>query len=617
MRKSRYTYFIKIISVICLVTMLFSACGADISTKSVRMKSENIIIAENKGDNVHKTALGNYESVCKSGLIEMFFDKTTMTVAIKDTNANNLWTTLPQPEISKSLNSSAVEIILSNGDENVYVLNSQDHSVAFGNASYTVGENNDVVMVIYVPMAKREQKPVYINDDLFNGTFRRNHEGDYHCTEDEVKAMLRDASDSGIDGGLLDGFSMEDIDLNTLKAYRIEYEHHNPDHVWNSLEDKEFLRNLGGYTIDRATRREGLTTAGLLMFGKGLAVRERFDNIRMDYLNQTNLIPGVRWNDRLTYDGAWENNLYNFSKRILPKLVSDLKRPFKLEGMVRVDDTAVHKAVREATVNMIIHADYHSTGVLKVIKYDDGFLFSNPGNLKLPVRAIYEGGHSVARNPKIQNMFRMIGLGDNIGSGFPTILSAWGEENWRRPDLYDDQELHQVDLRLWMVSLMPMECTEYLYSMFGMAYQRLQSEEQIILGTAYLEEKVSNARLQSVLDMNSIEVGRLLSDLVEKSMLVAERRGRWTTYQINEEYEIQPEQLDLVDISISNLNLNKTDQLIYQFVQANGIITTQQVVDIIDTITTAQGASVAINRLIKKDLLEKNQQGRHVFYTIK
>ena len=473
------------------------------------------------------------------------------------------------------------------------------------------------VLWIEVPQADYKYKPVYINENPMKGSYKRNHVGDYHCTEDEVKAMLRDASDSGIDGGLLDGFSMEDIDLNTLKAYRIEYEHHNPDHVWNSLEDKEFLRNLGGYTIDRATRREGLTTAGLLMFGKGLAVRERFDNIRMDYLNQTNLIPGVRWNDRLTYDGAWENNLYNFSKRILPKLVSDLKRPFKLEGMVRVDDTAVHKAVREATVNMIIHADYHSTGVLKVIKYDDGFLFSNPGNLKLPVRAIYEGGHSVARNPKIQNMFRMIGLGDNIGSGFPTILSAWGEENWRRPDLYDDQELHQVDLRLWMVSLMPMECTEYLYSMFGMAYQRLQSEEQIILGTAYLEEKVSNARLQSVLDMNSIEVGRLLSDLVEKSMLVAERRGRWTTYQINEEYEIQPEQLDLVDISISNLNLNKTDQLIYQFVQANGIITTQQVVDIIDTITTAQGASVAINRLIKKDLLEKNQQGRHVFYTIK
>lgn len=473
------------------------------------------------------------------------------------------------------------------------------------------------VIWIEVPQADYKYKPVYINENPMKGSFKRNHEGDYHCTEEEVKAMLRDASDSGIDGGLLDGFSMEDIDLNTLKAYRIEYEHHNPDHVWNAVDNKEFLRNLGGYTIDRTTKREGLTTAGLLMFGKGLAIRERFDNIRMDYLDQTNLVAGARWSDRLTYDGAWENNLYNFTKRILPKLVSDLKRPFKLEGMVRIDDTAVHKAVREATVNMIIHADYHSTGILKVVKYDDGFLFSNPGNLKLPVRAIYEGGHSVARNPKIQNMFRMIGLGDNIGSGFPTILSAWGEENWRQPDLYADQELHQVDLRLWMVSLMPKECTDYLNSVFGMAYQHLQSDEQIILATAYLEEKVSNARLQSVLSMHSIEVGRLLANLVEKNILVVERRGRWTTYQINTEYEIQPEQLGLVDISISTVDLKKTDQMIYQFVQTNGMITTQQIVDMVDSISTVQGASVAVNRLIDKGLLEKNRQGRHVFYTIK
>ncbi len=418
--------------------------------------------------------------------------------------------------------------------------------------------------------------------------------------------MLRDSSDSGIDGGLLDGFTLDDIDLNTLKSYRIEYERHNPDHIWNSADDKEFLRNLGAYTVERTTKKEGLTTAGLLMFGKGLAIRERFDNIRMDYLDQTNLLDGIRWSDRLTYDGSWENNLYNFIKRILPKLVSDLKRPFRLEGMIRVDDTAVHKAIREAAVNMVIHADYHSTGVLKVIKYDDGFLFSNPGNLKLPLQAIYEGGHSVARNPKIQNMFRMIGLGDNIGSGFPTILNAWGEENWRKPDLYDDQELQQVELRLWMVSLMPIECTEYLNHVLGLNYQHLQAEEQIILATAYLEEKVSNSRLQSVLNLPSIQIGRLLTGLVNKDMLIAEKHGRWTTYYINTEYKSFPEQLELNDISTAVVDLNQTDQLIYQYVKVNGMITTQEVVNTIDTITTVQGASVAINRLIKKDLLKKN-----------
>ena len=73
------------------------------------------------------------------------------------------------------------------------------------------------------------------------GSYKRNHEGDYHCTGEEVKAMLRDASDYGMDGGILDGFTMDDIDLNTLRSYRIEYERHNPDHVWNGKDDKEFL----------------------------------------------------------------------------------------------------------------------------------------------------------------------------------------------------------------------------------------------------------------------------------------------------------------------------------------------------------------------------------------
>ena len=167
-----------------------------------------------------------------------------------------------------------------------------------------------------------------------------------------------------------------------------------------------------------------------------------------------------------------------------------------------------------------------------------------------------------------------------------------------------------------MVSLMPIECTEYLYNVFGKDYQLLQAEEQIILSTAYLEEKVSNTRLQSVLNLSSIEVGRLLADLVEKNMLIVENRRRWTTYYINVKCERMPKQLNFNDMTDEILDLNRTDKLIYQYVRANGMITTQQIVDVIDTISTIQGASVAINRLIKKELLKKNRHGRHVFYTL-
>lgn len=87
-------------------------------------------------------------------------------------------------------------------------------------------------MWIHVPQADYRSKPMFINGNPMKGTFKRNHEGDYHCTEDEIKAMLRDASDSGNDGGLLIGYTMEDIDLNSLRSYRIEFEHRNPDHIW-------------------------------------------------------------------------------------------------------------------------------------------------------------------------------------------------------------------------------------------------------------------------------------------------------------------------------------------------------------------------------------------------
>ena len=459
--------------------------------------------------------------------------------------------------------------------------------------------HNKTILWIRVPAADYRQRPVYLNGNPIKYSFKRNHEGDYHCTEADVKAMFRDASDSGNDGTLLVRYTMEDIDLNTLRSYRIEFEHQNPGHVWNSTDDLTFLTKLGGYSVDRETEKGWLTTAGLLMFGKGDSIRERFDNIRMDYIDASNLFPGSRWSDRLTYDGSWENNLYNFMRQVMPKLVSELKRPFRLQGMVRIDDTPVHKAIREAVVNMMIHSDYLITGVLKIVKTDKGFLFSNPGNLKLPLRMIYEGGHSVARNPRIQTMFRMIGYGDNIGSGFPTILSAWGEENWRKPDLSQNDELHLVELKLWMISMMPAESTEALRALFGWVYARLDSPLQIILSTAYLEKAVTNSRMQSILELNSLQIGRLLSELVEKNLLVASNRGRWTSYQLNTDFEIPPEQMELTnELPKKMVFKNETDRAIYEYIETNGFITSPQILHI-TKITTTQGANAALGRLMR------------------
>lgn len=396
-----------------------------------------------------------------------------------------------------------------------------------------------ILLIIHIPMANYTMRPIYINKNLIGGSFKRNYEGDYHCTDEEVKSMLRDANENGNDGVMVENYNMDDIDMAALHAYRNRFEVRNVDHVFNQLDDKEFLRNMGGYTINRNTQREGLTVAGLMMFGKGLSVRDRFDNIRMDYIDKTDLVGDSRWSDRLTYDGTWENNLYNFFTRVIPKLTADLKRPFKLEGMERIDDTPIHKAVREGLTNMIIHADIFITGVLKVEKHGNEFIFSNPGSLKLPIEDIMRGGNSKARNPRIQNMLRMIGYGDNIGSGYPTILKTWKEENWRKPTLLERTELRQVDLTLPMISLLPKEVVHEMKAYYGNDYySKLTAEEQQIVAYVWNGDCVNNVELQQMFGLNSIEVGKLLHQMVEKQMLNQENKKRWTTYTIRRENSI-------------------------------------------------------------------------------
>lgn len=90
-------------------------------------------------------------------------------------------------------------------------------------------------------------------------------------------------------------------------------------------------------------------------------------------------------------------------------------------------------------------------GTLKVIKKNKSFEFTNPGILKLPIEDIFRGGNSKPRNPHMQTMLRMVGFGDNAGSGFPTILATWRKEGWIRPDLVENTNLNQVTLVLKMI----------------------------------------------------------------------------------------------------------------------------------------------------------------------
>jgi ATP-dependent DNA helicase RecG len=373
------------------------------------------------------------------------------------------------------------------------------------------------------------------------GTYKRNYEGDYRCSQEEVKQMLRDASDQSQDFQILDKFDLNDLDTDTIKTYRQRFSNRDPDHPWLALDNQELLYKLGGLRRDRNSGQEGLTRAGLLMFGRESSILEAFPYYHLDYQEKLSDDPEKRWTYRLTLDGKWEANLFNFYYQVYGRLVKDLDVPFQLDkDAVRKGETHVHEALREALVNTLIHADHQSTRPIQITKLLDCYLFLNPGRLRIPLQRLYEGGLSDARNPHLQKMFQMIGLGEKAGSGFGKILRAWKEQQWPIPLVSEKLDIEVTSVILPMVSLIPGEVEAELKKIVGDTYCQLTELDRIILVLAHKFGDISNIDIQRYRREHPRDISEHLRNLVKNGWLSQSGRCRGTRYTLSNHNQSEP-----------------------------------------------------------------------------
>jgi ATP-dependent DNA helicase RecG len=404
------------------------------------------------------------------------------------------------------------------------------------------------LIIIQVPRASRTQKPVYINNNPKTGTYKRNYEGDYICAEDELRQMIRDASNTPQDLQILEKFGLDDLDQAALKAYRQRFRSREPDHPWLALDDKGLLQQLGGWYEDRNSAQQGLTLAGLLMFGRELPIREVLPYHHLDYQERLSTDPEQRWTYRLTLDGRWEPNLFNFFFQVYGRLIKDLEIPFQLDKhAVRLGETHVHEALREALVNCLIHADHWSTRPLVILKYPDSFTFSNPGRLRISLKSLYAGGVSDPRNPTLQRMFQMLGFGEKAGSGFQKILRAWTEQQWW-PFVSENLDLEMTSVNLPMVSMIPEAVTEVLKAIVGNDYATLPELDRIALALAHRFGEIRNKDIQEYKNEHPRTIGECLKRLVQKGWLQQSGRSRGTSYTLSSSPDLG--QLSLLPSSV-------------------------------------------------------------------
>ena len=163
------------------------------------------------------------------------------------------------------------------------------------------------IVVINVPRAKRSYKPVYVDGNPLC-TYRRNGEGDYRCTKEEYQAMVRDASVKTQDMLVLDEMDMTVFNQESIRSYRQRMRLSRPGHVWEALEDEDFLLKLGAVGIGPDGKKHP-TSAGLLMFGNEYDIVREFNAYFLDYQEQYDA--DTRWTDRIiSSSGDWSGNVY-------------------------------------------------------------------------------------------------------------------------------------------------------------------------------------------------------------------------------------------------------------------------------------------------------------------
>ena len=314
-----------------------------------------------------------------------------------------------------------------------------NRNILYSKDIWTYETDGATLIIMDVPRADRYLRPVYYKS-LESGTFKRNGEGDYRCKMPEIAAMIRDQSTSSYDSTVLDGTSFDDLDLDSLRAYRNEMRSYNPDHMWNGCTDKDFARMIGA--IGHSSKQ--LTVAGLLMFGKEEVINAFFPRFKLDYIEYPK--PDSPWSYRLvTGDGLWNGNIFNFFSTVRSRISSNVDRPLAVgPDMRRIADTDVHKAIRESLLNSLVHADYLGNLVVKIERYPEEIMLLNSGLFRIPLEIAERGGESDPRNAIIAKMFSLVGLVERAGVGLNFVFRTWRDHFEKEPVVMEDTRYQRV-----------------------------------------------------------------------------------------------------------------------------------------------------------------------------
>lgn len=292
------------------------------------------------------------------------------------------------------------------------------------------------VLGFYIPVSDR--KPIYYNS-VWN-TFIRTASGDQKASKEEVDAMYRDQKFGTQTSKTIEHLSSAQIDPQSLQQYREYLQREDAGSPYNVLSNKDFLEKI------RVVENGRLTYSGLLFLGKNDIIQREFEDFRVDYLE----IPGVSYQDagdtRYTYRIREQENLWQYFFALSYRLQGTLDLPFQMTASgFATEKHAQVGAIREALINMLMHADYFSPMKPRIRVFTDRIEFMNPGAIPQPLEKIRAGDMTLPRNPILAKLFRIVHLAENAGYGFDKMESGWLSYAGNKPSFVEGVDFTSVE----------------------------------------------------------------------------------------------------------------------------------------------------------------------------
>ncbi len=384
------------------------------------------------------------------------------------------------------------------------------------------------VMVVHVPEAQPQDKPVFFKaQGLPRGAFRRISSTDQHCTDDDLAVFYQGRQSESFDSTLVADATVDDLLPEAIADYRQSRAEANPDAEELRWKDEELLQSLGCIRRNPQGTWQP-TVAGLMLFGKPVALRRCFPMMRVDYIR----VPGREWvphPDRRFDTIDLRDPLLRLIRRAQAAILDDLPKGFALEEgeLQRQDKPAIPlRVIREALVNALMHRSYRSHSPVQIIRYANRLEIRNPGFSLKSQDHLGEPG-SQLRNPRIAAALYDTRLAETKGSGIRVMRESMEQAGLTPPLFESDRGNDQFVARYFFHHFLGDEDIAWLAQFKDLHLSDDEAKALIVMREA---GAMNNGTYRELTKVDTLTASQSLRRLRDSGLLTQKGRGSATYY---------------------------------------------------------------------------------------